>query len=70
MTRVRRLEESRERETGVGEPGNDIVPPHQRRAIAMGGEIGEIGLGRDEAIRLVMKPRDRDARHEWSERID
>src|SRR5437899_2914989 len=63
VTPVHGLEKSREREAGIGQPPYDVVAAYQRRTIAMGGEVGEVGLCRDEAIRLVMKPRDGDACH-------
>ena len=56
-------QEAREREAGVAEPFDDVRSAHQRRAVAVAGEVGVVGPLRDEAVGLVMEAADGDAGH-------
>ena len=56
-------EKSRQREARVPEPLEHLRPAHERRAVAMLREVGEVGLGFDEAVRLVVEAADSDACH-------
>ena len=48
---------------GAAQPGEDVLAPDQRRAVAMGAEIGEVGVRLHEAIGLVKEAADGDAGH-------
>ena len=56
-------QEARQREAGVAEPFDHVRAAHQRRAVAVAGEVGEVRPLGDEAVGFMMEPADRDARH-------
>ena len=61
-------QEARQREAGVGQPLDHLGAAHQRRPVAVAGEVGEVRPPRHEAVGLVVEAADRDPRHERSPR--
>ncbi len=57
------LEEARQREIRARQPVEDLFVAAERRPVAMRGEIGEVRHAGNEAVGLVVKAADRDARH-------
>ena len=63
VRRAHLADESGHREAAVFQPRDDVIVVDEGRAIPVRRKIGEIGLGQDEAVRLVMKAADCDACH-------